>query len=138
MLDHVGLDVSDYGRSKAFYEKTLAPLGLKLMMEPAPGIGGFGDGQKPFFWIGTRGRSTRAPPTTVGRVCVRSTTRTTTAPSCSTPTETTSRRCAMSRRSAPSGGSALSQREPARRDRALSRGVDRHDSEDRRDLSRDG
>lgn len=27
MLDHVGLDVSDYERSKAFYEKTLAPLG---------------------------------------------------------------------------------------------------------------
>lgn len=55
MLDHVGFDVSDYGRSKAFYEKALAPLGLKLLMEPAPGIGGFGDGQKPFFWIGKRG-----------------------------------------------------------------------------------
>jgi catechol 2,3-dioxygenase-like lactoylglutathione lyase family enzyme len=55
MLDHVGFDVSDYDSSKAFYEKALAPLGLKLLMEPAPGIGGFGDGQKPFFWIGTRG-----------------------------------------------------------------------------------
>jgi catechol 2,3-dioxygenase-like lactoylglutathione lyase family enzyme len=55
MLDHVGLDVSDYERSKAFYENALAPLGLKLLMEPVPGIGGFGDGQKPFFWIGTRG-----------------------------------------------------------------------------------
>ena len=33
-LDHIGLDVSDYGRSKAFYEKALAPLGMKLMMEP--------------------------------------------------------------------------------------------------------
>ena len=54
MLDHVGLAVGDYERSKAFYEKALAPLGLKLLMEPAPGIGGFGDGQKPFFWIGTR------------------------------------------------------------------------------------
>jgi catechol 2,3-dioxygenase-like lactoylglutathione lyase family enzyme len=57
MLDHVGLDVSDYGRSKTFYEKALAPLGLKLMMEPMPGIGGFGDGRKPFFWIGARGRA---------------------------------------------------------------------------------
>jgi catechol 2,3-dioxygenase-like lactoylglutathione lyase family enzyme len=55
MLDHIGLNVSDYERSKAFYEKALAPLGLKLLMEPVPGIGGFGDGQKPFFWIGTRG-----------------------------------------------------------------------------------
>jgi catechol 2,3-dioxygenase-like lactoylglutathione lyase family enzyme len=55
MLDHMGFSVSDYERSKAFYEKALAPLGFKLLMEPVPGIGGFGDGQKPFFWIGTRG-----------------------------------------------------------------------------------
>jgi catechol 2,3-dioxygenase-like lactoylglutathione lyase family enzyme len=55
MLDHLGFDVSDYERSKAFYEKALAPLGLKLLMEPVPGVGGFGNGQKPFFWIGTRG-----------------------------------------------------------------------------------
>ena len=57
MLDHVGLDVSDYEQSKAFYEQALAPLGLKLMMEPVPGIGGFGDGRMPFFWIGARGRA---------------------------------------------------------------------------------
>jgi catechol 2,3-dioxygenase-like lactoylglutathione lyase family enzyme len=56
VLDHVGLDVSDYDRSKAFYEKALAPLGLKLMMEPIPGVGGFGK-DFPFFWIGNRGRS---------------------------------------------------------------------------------
>jgi catechol 2,3-dioxygenase-like lactoylglutathione lyase family enzyme len=56
MLDHVGLDVSDYERSKAFYEKALAPLGLTLMMEPVPEVGGFGDGHMPFFWIGKRGR----------------------------------------------------------------------------------
>jgi catechol 2,3-dioxygenase-like lactoylglutathione lyase family enzyme len=29
-LDHIGLDVSDYERSKAFYEKALAPLGMTL------------------------------------------------------------------------------------------------------------
>jgi catechol 2,3-dioxygenase-like lactoylglutathione lyase family enzyme len=56
LLDHVGFDVSDYDRSKAFYEATLAPLGLTLLMEPMVGIGGFGgDDGKPFFWIGTRG-----------------------------------------------------------------------------------
>ena len=33
-LDHVGLDVSDYEASKSFYEQALAPLGMKLMMEP--------------------------------------------------------------------------------------------------------
>jgi catechol 2,3-dioxygenase-like lactoylglutathione lyase family enzyme len=54
MLDHVGFSVSDYERSKAFYEKALAPLGIELLMEPVPGVGGFGAEQKPFFWIGTR------------------------------------------------------------------------------------
>jgi catechol 2,3-dioxygenase-like lactoylglutathione lyase family enzyme len=54
-LDHVGLDVSDYERSKAFYEQALAPLGLRLMMEPVPEVGGFGD-DFPFFWIGRRDR----------------------------------------------------------------------------------
>ena len=54
-LDHVGLDVSDYAASRAFYEAALAPLGIKLMMEPVPGVGGFG-GDFPFFWIGERGR----------------------------------------------------------------------------------
>ena len=57
MLDHVGLEVRDYDRSKAFYEQALAPLGLKLLMEPVEGACGFGgeDG-KPFFWVSTRGR----------------------------------------------------------------------------------
>jgi catechol 2,3-dioxygenase-like lactoylglutathione lyase family enzyme len=54
-LDHVGLDVSDYAASKAFYDAALAPLGMKLMMEPVPAVGGFGD-DFPFFWIGQRGR----------------------------------------------------------------------------------
>jgi catechol 2,3-dioxygenase-like lactoylglutathione lyase family enzyme len=54
-LDHVGLDVSDYSASKAFYERALAPLGVTFMMEPAPRVGGFG-GEFPFFWIAQRGR----------------------------------------------------------------------------------
>src|SRR5215210_7040834 len=58
MLDHVGFGVSDYDRSKAFYEQALAPLGIRRLMEPAPGIGGFGDG-RPFFWIDTRGTAAR-------------------------------------------------------------------------------
>lgn len=61
MLDHLGLDVTDYETSKAFYERALAPLGIALIMEPMTGIGGFGgeDG-KPYFWIGRRER----PPQT--------------------------------------------------------------------------
>ena len=57
MLDHVGLDVGDYERSRAFYSKALAPLGFELVMEPVPGIGGFGERQRPFFWIATGRRS---------------------------------------------------------------------------------
>ena len=29
-------------------------------MEPVPGVGGFGDGGKPYFWIGRRGRPPQA------------------------------------------------------------------------------
>jgi catechol 2,3-dioxygenase-like lactoylglutathione lyase family enzyme len=57
MLDHVGLPVSDYARSKAFYEQALAPLGFELMMEPMGQAAGFGKDGKPVFWIET-GRGT--------------------------------------------------------------------------------
>ena len=53
-VDHIGLEVTDYGRSKEFYEKALAPLGMKVIAEPAPQICGFG-GDFPFFWISDRG-----------------------------------------------------------------------------------
>lgn len=64
MLDHVGFTVSDYGRSKAFYEQALAPLGLTLLMEPVNDVAGFGEDGKPFFWIDTR------EPAVPGRVHV--------------------------------------------------------------------
>ena len=53
MLDHLGLDVSDYDRSKTFYEAALKPLGLEVLMEPVPNACGFGDPEKrmPFFWL---------------------------------------------------------------------------------------
>ena len=46
----MGLDVSDYAASKAFYERALAPLGIAIMTEPVPEVGGVG-GDFPFFWI---------------------------------------------------------------------------------------
>jgi catechol 2,3-dioxygenase-like lactoylglutathione lyase family enzyme len=60
MIDHIGIPVSDYARSKAFYEKALAPLGYGLIVEvqqqgnniPAAG---FGIDRKPDFWIGAEG-----------------------------------------------------------------------------------
>ena len=60
MIDHVGFSVSDYARSKAFYEKALLPLGYSLIMEvtaQATGMpaAGFGSTGKPDFWIGGEG-----------------------------------------------------------------------------------
>ncbi|WP_308364095.1 MULTISPECIES: VOC family protein [unclassified Microbulbifer] len=50
MLDHIGLQVHSYERSKAFYQEALAPLGYQLILEYAD-WGGFGIGGKPDFWI---------------------------------------------------------------------------------------
>jgi catechol 2,3-dioxygenase-like lactoylglutathione lyase family enzyme len=61
MLDHIGFSVGDYQRSRAFYESALAPLGLALLMEPLPDVAGFGEGQKPFFWIDGRGTPAESP-----------------------------------------------------------------------------
>ncbi len=59
MLDHIGFSVTDYAKSKAFYLKALAPLGVGLVWEVTPeqtggyAGAGFGEGEKPYFWIGT-------------------------------------------------------------------------------------
>jgi len=59
MLDHTGFGVSDYERSKAFYERALVPLGITLLLEPMGAAAGFGDHGKPYFWIeAERGAST--------------------------------------------------------------------------------
>src|SRR5262249_56740330 len=50
MLDHVGLAVSDFAKSKSFFERALAPLGYKCLME-YPRAAGFGS-DRPDFWIG--------------------------------------------------------------------------------------
>ena len=58
MLDHVGIPVSDYARSKAFYLLALAPLGYDLVMEVSSketggeSHAGFGAKGRPQFWIG--------------------------------------------------------------------------------------
>jgi catechol 2,3-dioxygenase-like lactoylglutathione lyase family enzyme len=59
MIDHIGFDCNDYLRSRAFYERALAPLGLSIVMalsrEQSGGYEGcgFGSGGKPEFWIGS-------------------------------------------------------------------------------------
>lgn len=42
MLDHIGLPVSDYARSLAFYKAVFAPLGYGLVMEVTPDMTGDG------------------------------------------------------------------------------------------------
>jgi catechol 2,3-dioxygenase-like lactoylglutathione lyase family enzyme len=61
MFDHTGFTVTDFERSKSFYQNALAPLGIGLMLEVTPeqsGGGshaGFGAEGRAFFWIGERG-----------------------------------------------------------------------------------
>ena len=58
MLDHIGIAISNFERSKTFYDRALAPLGIGLVMavtaeqtgdHPAAGYGSDG---KPYFWFG--------------------------------------------------------------------------------------
>jgi catechol 2,3-dioxygenase-like lactoylglutathione lyase family enzyme len=59
MIDHTGVTVSDFAKSKAFYAAALKPLGYQVLMELTPEqTGGFegaglGEPNKPDFWIGT-------------------------------------------------------------------------------------
>ena len=64
MIDHTGLNVSDFARAKAFYLAALAPLGYRLIMElptsmVPQGAMGIGVPPKPDLWIA--GGSPNAP-----------------------------------------------------------------------------
>jgi catechol 2,3-dioxygenase-like lactoylglutathione lyase family enzyme len=51
VLDHRGVPVSDFVRSKRFYTEALSPLGYELIMESSGSAAGFGGFGKPEFWI---------------------------------------------------------------------------------------
>jgi catechol 2,3-dioxygenase-like lactoylglutathione lyase family enzyme len=53
IVDHIGFAVKDYQRSRDFYLKALAPLGIRLMME-GEGWAMLGR-EKPEFWFGAHG-----------------------------------------------------------------------------------
>ena len=58
MIDHVGLTVSDFKRSRAFYDAALKPLNLVVVAEVTPEQSGggahVGYGQeRGFFWLGS-------------------------------------------------------------------------------------
>ena len=55
MIDHVGVNVRDYAVSRRFYEQALEPLGYHVVMAfDEMGGAGFGQGDKPVFWIAER------------------------------------------------------------------------------------
>src|SRR5690349_21466694 len=66
MIDHTGVSVSDFAKSKTFYTRALAPIGYALLHEiPAAMTGrtdvaGFGVAPKPDFWIA--GGTPNQPP----------------------------------------------------------------------------
>lgn len=57
MIDHTGINVSDPQRSRAFYERALAPLGYHVLMELPPEhtggivVLGLGVPPHPDFWL---------------------------------------------------------------------------------------
>jgi catechol 2,3-dioxygenase-like lactoylglutathione lyase family enzyme len=53
-LDHITLGVSDLGRSREFYDRALAPLGIVRLYSEGDVFSGYGSGKKAFFWIGLR------------------------------------------------------------------------------------
>jgi catechol 2,3-dioxygenase-like lactoylglutathione lyase family enzyme len=77
MIDHTGVVVSDFDRSKQFYLAALAPIGFSLLAEfPVSVTGhtdvaGFGEPPKPEFWI-SRGKPNNPPVHVAFRVSSRS------------------------------------------------------------------
>ncbi len=125
MLDHLSIQCADVAKSAAFYDALLAPLGGTRIMDFGEVIG-YGIAPKPDFWIGPHNtgegfreshiafsapdRATVDAFLAAARVqgaevlhdaaaCGPSTTPTTTARSCATPTATTSRPSATRRSS---------------------------------------
>jgi len=76
MIDHTGLVVSDFEKSKQFYGAAFAPIGYTLLLEfPAAVTGstdvaGFGEAPKADFWI-SRGSPNKPPIHVAFRVASR-------------------------------------------------------------------
>ena len=58
MIDHTGVSVSNFAKSKKFYTEALKPIGYKLLLEfpssitGTTNVAGFGEPPKTDFWIG--------------------------------------------------------------------------------------
>lgn len=74
MIDHLSLPTCDHARSRAFYDRCLAPLGYKVVMDrtdcPDVGACGYGASEgppRPVFWLGAKGHGTEAVVTPRGQ-----------------------------------------------------------------------
>jgi catechol 2,3-dioxygenase-like lactoylglutathione lyase family enzyme len=54
IFDHIGFNVGDFAKSKAFYCQTLAPLGVEIVMS-GDNWAMLGKNGKPAFWFGAYG-----------------------------------------------------------------------------------
>ena len=61
LFDHISLTVSDYARSRAFYEKALAPLGIAPIKEIGESAGFGREGEADDFWVGKGPASFQKP-----------------------------------------------------------------------------
>jgi catechol 2,3-dioxygenase-like lactoylglutathione lyase family enzyme len=66
MIDHMGLKVADLDAMISFYEKALAPFGIKVLMRVGKELTGVANAaglgrEKPFLWFSDMGQTT--PPT---------------------------------------------------------------------------
>jgi catechol 2,3-dioxygenase-like lactoylglutathione lyase family enzyme len=69
MIDHVSIAVSDLGRSAAFYERLLAPLGYAKLVD-RPASAGFGK-KYPELWLNLRADMGAAPTNPGAHVALR-------------------------------------------------------------------
>lgn len=56
MIDHLSFSVTNFTQSMNFYDQTLELLGITRLMTfemPEHHVAGYGNNDKPFFWIGT-------------------------------------------------------------------------------------
>jgi predicted lactoylglutathione lyase len=51
MLEHVSIPVTNFAKSKKFYQAALKPLGYKLQRDYSPEAAGFLEGGHTSFWI---------------------------------------------------------------------------------------
>jgi len=60
IIDHIGLTVSDFAVSNAFYTACLKPLNIALIVELEEGWVGFGRNDEAGFWFGPAGPDEQA------------------------------------------------------------------------------